>query len=98
MTFKFFLNKSLLVIAGLSTGLGVGIGAFQAYYWLWQGVSVNISALDAFIYIDEHLVSMGELPGEGFRLLEAVPLAFLLIIVGLILFLLSRFVTQIRKY
>jgi len=98
MTFRFFLNKLLLVIAGISTGVGVGVGSFQAYYWLWQGVSLKISALDAFIYVDEHLISMGRLPVEGFRLLEAAPLALLLIILGLLLLLLSRFAAQIEKH
>ena len=98
MTFRFFLTKLLLVIAGVSTGLGVGIGCYQAYYWLWRGVSLRISTLDAFIYVDEHLISMGQLPVEGFRLLEAAPLALLLLILGVLLLLLSRFIAQVKQY
>jgi hypothetical protein len=98
MAFRFYLNKVLLVIAGISAGVGVGVGAFQAYYWLGYGVYVNISALDAFIYVDEHLISMGRLPGQGFRILEAVPLALVLIILGLLLLMLSFFLVQLGKY
>jgi hypothetical protein len=98
MTFRFYLKKFFLVIAGVSAGVGVGVGAFQAYYWLWYGVYVNISALDAFVYVDEHIISMGRLPGEGFRILEAVPLALVLIILGLLLLLVSFFLVQFEKY
>lgn len=97
MAFRFFFNKALLVIACISTGVGVGVGGFQAYYWLWYRVAVNISALDAFKYVDEHFFSMGRLSGEGFRLLEAAPLALLLIIFGLLLLLVSLFLRQMAK-
>jgi hypothetical protein len=98
MRSRIFLNKLLLLIAGISTALGVGIGAFQAYYWFWYGVYVNISALDAFSYVDEHFISMGRLSGEGFRLLEAAPLALLLVILGLVLLLVSLFLAQMEKH
>jgi len=97
MRFNSFLSKTLLVFAGISTGFGVGVGAFQAYYWLWYEVYVNISALDAFIFVDEHVISMGRLSGEGFRLLEGAPLALLLIILGLILLLVCLFLAQMEK-
>ena len=50
------------------------------------------------MYVDEHIISMGRLPGEGFRILEAVPLALVLIILGLLLLLLSFFLVQLEKY
>jgi len=98
MRFRSFLSTILLVIAGISTGFGLGVGAFQAYYWFWYDVYVNISALDAFAFVDEHFISMGKLSGEGFRLLEGAPLALLLIILGLTLLLVCLFLKQMEKY
>ena len=98
MRFRSFISTILLVIAGVSTGFGLGVGAFQAYYWIWYDVYVNISALDAFVFVDEHVTSMGKLSGEGFRLLEGAPLALLLVILGLILLLVCLFLKQMEKH
>lgn len=89
--------STMLILAGMSATLGLGIAAFQAYYWLSYGVAAKISVLDAFYYVDERIITMDRLPGEAYGMLDAIPLAVLLVVLGILLLIAAKFVSQIKR-
>lgn len=99
------MSKLIVVLGVILMSWGVGLGAYQAEYWFRYGLKMNISVLDALIYLDQRLghfsswdwlKRLQEYPG-AYGLLDQISFAVLLFVSGLVLLVLARFVAQLEK-
>jgi hypothetical protein len=96
-------SKFTAIIAVIPISWGLGIAAFQGYYWLRYHMGWNISVLDALIFLDDYLPLLRlwelakRLPPDAYRALDNSSLALLFVVIGLTLLVVASFMSRLER-